>query len=57
MQGKVVYGSGTEGLGALFARPVRVREVLHTGEKVDVVVGELRQERRRKHRGSWRRPC
>ena len=32
MQGKEVYGSGAERLGALFVRPVRVREVLLTGE-------------------------
>ena len=38
VQGKEVYGSGAEGLGDLFARPVRVREVLRTGEEVLVPV-------------------
>ena len=33
MQGKELYGSRAEGLGALFVNPVRVHEVLHTGEE------------------------
>ena len=45
VQGKVVYGCGAEGLSALIARPVRVCEVLYTGEKVGAVVVELWQER------------
>ena len=45
MQGKVVHGGAAEGLGELLARPVCVGEVLRTGEEVEIVVDELRQER------------
>ena len=51
MQGNIGYGSGAEGLGARFARPVRARKMIHTGEEVGVVVDELRQEKRGRH---WR---
>ena len=57
MQGKVVYGSGAEGLGALFACPVRVREVFHTGEEVGAAVAKHRQEKRGRYRRSWKRSC
>ena len=55
MQGNIVFGRVAEGLGALFARPVREFEMLYTGEEVGVVVGELRQEKRGQHRRSWKR--